>query len=78
VSLPGTVGGAVVNNAGAYGGAVQDNLYNAMILGADGDIEEVLAEQLAYSYRTSSLKQPASAARAGDFPPYTPDLARSC
>ncbi|HQY90408.1 UDP-N-acetylmuramate dehydrogenase [Caldilinea sp.] len=57
VSLPGTVGGAVVNNAGAYGGAVQDNLYDAMILGADGDIEEVLAEQLAYAYRASRLKQ---------------------
>jgi UDP-N-acetylmuramate dehydrogenase len=57
VSLPGTVGGAVVNNAGAYGGAVQDNLYDAMILGADGDIEEVLAEQLAYTYRSSRLKQ---------------------
>ena len=56
VSLPGTVGGAVVNNAGAYGGAVQDNLYNALILGADGDIEEVPAAQLAYGYRMSSLK----------------------
>ncbi|HHY55402.1 MAG TPA: UDP-N-acetylmuramate dehydrogenase [Chloroflexi bacterium] len=56
VSLPGTVGGAVVNNAGAYGGAVQDNLYNAMILGADGDIEETPAEQLGYGYRTSTLK----------------------
>ncbi|HAJ34150.1 MAG TPA: hypothetical protein DCL15_00445 [Chloroflexi bacterium] len=56
VSLPGTVGGAVVNNAGAYGGAVQDNLYDALILGADGDIEEVPAAQLAYGYRTSRLK----------------------
>lgn len=56
VSLPGTVGGAVVNNAGAYGGAVQDNLYNALILGADGDIEETPAAQLQYSYRSSLLK----------------------
>lgn len=56
VSLPGTVGGAVVNNAGAYGSAVQNNLYDAMILGMDGDIEEVPAERLAYGYRTSSLK----------------------
>jgi UDP-N-acetylmuramate dehydrogenase len=56
VSLPGTVGGAVVNNAGAYGGEVKDNLYDAMILGADGDIEETPAEQLAYVYRSSKLK----------------------
>lgn len=56
VSLPGTVGGAVVNNAGAYGGEVKDNLYDAMILGADGDIEETPAEQLGYAYRSSTLK----------------------
>ena len=66
VSLPGTVGGAVINNAGAYGGAVQDNLYDAMILGADGDIEEVPAVRLAYDYRTSSLKA-ATAAESGRF-----------
>ncbi|MFO7632593.1 MAG: UDP-N-acetylmuramate dehydrogenase [Caldilinea sp.] len=56
VSLPGTVGGAVVNNAGAYGGEVKDNLYDAMILGEDGDIEEVPVERLNYAYRSSALK----------------------
>ncbi len=56
VSLPGTVGGAVVNNAGAYGGAVQDTLYDAMILGAAGDVEEIPAAQLGYAYRSSVLK----------------------
>lgn len=60
VSLPGTVGGAVVNNAGAYGGEVKDNLYDAMILGADDDIEEVPAEQLGYAYRSSVLKRAAT------------------
>lgn len=60
VSLPGTVGGAVVNNAGAYGGEVKDNLYNAMILGADDNIEEVPAAQLGYAYRSSALKQAAT------------------
>jgi UDP-N-acetylmuramate dehydrogenase len=57
VSLPGTVGGAVVNNAGAYGGEVKDNLCDAMILGADDNIEEVPAEQLEYAYRSSALKR---------------------
>jgi len=56
VSLPGTVGGAVVNNAGAYGGAVQDNLYNAMVMDSYGDIDEVPAERFEYAYRTSTLK----------------------
>lgn len=60
VSLPGTVGGAVVNNAGAYGGEVKDNLYDAMILGADDNIEEVPATQLNYAYRSSVLKRAAT------------------
>lgn len=60
VSLPGTVGGAVVNNAGAYGGEVKDNLYDAMILGADDNIEEIPAEQLGYAYRSSVLKRAAT------------------
>jgi len=60
VSLPGTVGGAVVNNAGAYGGEVKDNLYDAMILGADDNIEEVPAAQLGYAYRSSVLKRAAT------------------
>jgi len=57
VSLPGTVGGAVVNNAGAYGGEVKDNLYDAMVMDSHGDIEEVPAERLTYAYRTSVLKR---------------------
>ena len=56
VSLPGTVGGAVVNNAGAYGAAVKDNLYNAMVMDSCGDIDEVPADRLQYAYRTSTLK----------------------
>ncbi|MFN3981766.1 MAG: UDP-N-acetylmuramate dehydrogenase, partial [Caldilinea sp.] len=56
----GTVGGAVVNNAGAYGGEVKDNLYDAMILGADDNIEEVPAAQLGYAYRSSVLKRAAT------------------
>ena len=60
VSVPGTVGGAVVNNAGAYDGEVKDNLYDAMILGADDNIEEVPAVQLGYAYRSSVLKRAAT------------------
>ncbi len=56
VSLPGTVGGAVVNNAGAYGGEVKDTLYNVLVLGADDEIVEMPAAQLHFNYRTSALK----------------------
>lgn len=67
VSVPGTVGGAVVGNAGAHGMEVKDNLWNAMILDAQGDVEEVPAAQLAYAYRSSALKQP-MAVKAGFGP----------
>ena len=67
VSVPGTVGGAVVGNAGAHGGEVKDNLWNAMILSAEDEVEEVPAEHLAYSYRSSALKRQL-AVRAGFGP----------
>lgn len=60
VSVPGTVGGAVVGNAGAHGLEIKDNLWNAMILSADDMVEEVDAVQLAFAYRSSSLKQQAA------------------
>ncbi len=66
VSLPGTVGGAVVNNAGAYGGEVKDTLYNVLVLGADDEIVETPAAQLHFAYRASALKaQPESDEEGG-------------
>lgn len=57
VSIPGTVGGAVVGNAGAHGGEVKDNLWNVMVLSAEDMVEEVPAEQLEFGYRSSALKR---------------------
>lgn len=57
VSVPGTVGGAVVNNAGAHGGEVKDNLYDAMVLDERDEIREIPAAELGYAYRSSSLKR---------------------
>ncbi|MBK8047392.1 MAG: UDP-N-acetylmuramate dehydrogenase [Anaerolineales bacterium] len=57
VSIPGTVGGAVVGNAGAHGTEIKDNLWGAMIMNAEGDVEEVDAVMLEFAYRTSALKQ---------------------
>jgi len=56
VSLPGTVGGAVVGNAGAYGGEVKDNLVQALIMDADGRERSLDAAQMGYAYRSSVLK----------------------
>lgn len=57
VSVPGTVGGAVANNAGAHGGEIKDNLYDAMVLDENDEIRETPASELGYAYRSSSLKQ---------------------
>lgn len=57
VSVPGTVGGAVVNNAGAHKSDMAALLVEAHILDAEqGEITLTNAD-LAYSYRTSSLKK---------------------
>jgi UDP-N-acetylmuramate dehydrogenase len=57
VSVPGTVGGAVIGNAGAHGGQIADNL--AWVLAADpGSGRRVLmADQMKLGYRESILKQ---------------------
>jgi UDP-N-acetylmuramate dehydrogenase len=57
VSLPGTVGGAVVNNAGAYGWEIKDNLESATVLDAQGSLVKLTPADASYAYRTSSLKR---------------------
>ena len=56
VGLPGTVGGAVVNNAGAFGGEIAKALVNAEILTPEGNIQTVGPDWFAFQYRYSKLK----------------------
>ncbi|MFN8637766.1 MAG: UDP-N-acetylmuramate dehydrogenase [Chloroflexota bacterium] len=56
-NVPGTVGGAVVNNAGAFGGCVADHLIEAEIVDRAGAVRTLAAEELAYAYRASVLKR---------------------
>ena len=54
-NIPGSVGGAVVGNAGAYGRAVSDVLVEVQLL--DGRVERAAAPgELVFAYRTSLLK----------------------
>ncbi|WP_419828294.1 UDP-N-acetylmuramate dehydrogenase [Sphingomonas sp.] len=53
--IPGTVGGAVRMNAGAYGRDVSDLLVEATVVTRDGAVETWPAARLGYSYRHSAL-----------------------
>lgn len=55
--IPGTIGGALVMNAGAYGGEIKDVLVSAKVLTVDGTIVELLAEDLELSYRHSCIPE---------------------
>ena len=56
VGIPGSVGGAVVMNAGAHSSCVADMLVNTQILSPSGTLEILTPQQLSYSYRTSRLQ----------------------
>ena len=56
-TVPGTVGGAVVGNAGAHGADVAKSLMTAEILQRNHRIEAWPVERLEYGYRTSWLKR---------------------
>lgn len=56
VGLPGTVGGMVVNNAGAFGGETARVLASAEVLGLEGEIREVEPSWFNFQYRCSRLK----------------------
>ena len=53
--IPGTVGGAVVMNAGAYGGETKDILKSATVLTPDGAVLTLYNEALELGYRTSVI-----------------------
>lgn len=51
--IPGTLGGAVMMNAGAYGGEMKHVLKSALSLTADGELRVLPAEQMELGYRSS-------------------------
>ena len=54
--IPGTLGGAVVMNAGAYGGEMKDVLKEVTVMNQDGEILTIPADKLELGYRTSIIK----------------------
>lgn len=55
--IPGSVGGAVVMNAGAYGGEIRDVLTQADVLTQDGQLFTMKKEELDLSYRHSCIPE---------------------
>lgn len=54
--IPGTVGGAVVQNAGAHGKCMADVLVRALVLGDHG-LESVTCDECGFGYRKSNFKE---------------------
>lgn len=55
--IPGTLGGAVFMNAGAYGGELKDVLKEAVVMTEQGEILTLPVEKLDMGYRTSRIKK---------------------
>ncbi|MBW4508389.1 MAG: UDP-N-acetylmuramate dehydrogenase [Scytonematopsis contorta HA4267-MV1] len=56
VGIPGTMGGAVVMNAGAHGDCIADILVSAEVLLPNGSLKTLTSDELGYTYRTSKLQ----------------------
>ena len=55
--IPGTVGGGVYMNAGAYGGEICQIFESAIVMQPDGNLQALSAEDMQFSYRHSVLEE---------------------
>ena len=55
--IPGSVGGALYMNAGAYGGEIKDVLAHTLVVTKDGELLQLTADELDLSYRTSNIPE---------------------
>lgn len=55
--IPGSVGGAMVMNAGAYGGEMKNAVVSVKVMDENGDVSEYSNEDMAFGYRDSILKR---------------------
>ena len=53
--IPGTVGGAVIMNAGAYGGEMKQVLKSVKVLNTSGEVETLAGDEMGLGYRTSAF-----------------------
>jgi UDP-N-acetylmuramate dehydrogenase len=55
--IPGTVGGAIYMNAGAYGGEMKDIVEYAKVLDCDGKVQKIMNKDLELGYRKSIVSE---------------------
>ena len=55
--IPGTVGGAIAGNAGAFGEQIGDHLVSATLVDRAGNEWDVIRDDLEFAYRTSKLQR---------------------
>ncbi|MBQ7624688.1 MAG: UDP-N-acetylmuramate dehydrogenase [Clostridia bacterium] len=55
--IPGSVGGAVYMNAGAYGGSISDVLFSSVFCDGEGNIKEIAADAHDFGYRKSFFSE---------------------
>ena len=55
--IPGTLGGALAMNAGAYGGEMKDIVKSVRLMDTDGNILDFTNEQMEFCYRKSILSR---------------------
>lgn len=55
--IPGSVGGAIYMNAGAYGGEIKDVLYEVSAMDREGNVKVFSSEESALSYRSSVFQK---------------------
>lgn len=62
IGVPGTIGGAVIGNAGAHGACIADTLLRVTVLDIAGERRELPKSEMGFAYRSSRLKQERNAA----------------
>ncbi len=65
--IPGSVGGAVYMNAGAYGGEIKDCIVSATLLSPDGMVKTITRDEMCLGYRTSIFKTNNSVVLSAEF-----------
>lgn len=57
VNIPGTIGGSIVGNAGAYNSEIFDNLISIKVLNNDFEVVDMPKDKFIYEYRHTNIKE---------------------